>query len=154
MNHRIQKAWEGTAKATGVVGLFTAGLPVHLRPDVKRLEFGSDPTGEQRVAPRNFVFAHDTTDKTMQLVFAAPTADNTLLTADSIANTADATTVTGGSVTFEGTNADPSTAPWVVLGTLTSNGVLSSTIPYRFIRVNTSDTGSTGAFRVHVATSN
>ena len=154
MNHRIQKAWEGTGTAIGVVGLFTAGLPVHLRPDAQRLEFGSDVTGEQRVARRNYVFTHDTTDKTMQLTFAAPLASSTILTADNDVATADATSVTGGSVTFEGTNADPPTEPWVVLGTLTANGALTSVVPYRFVRVNSTDLGSTGVFKVFVATSN
>lgn len=154
MHHRIQKAWEGVGKTTGVVGLFTAGLPAHLRPDVARLSFGSDVSGEQRVAARGYVFAHDTTDKTIQVLFAVPTADSTVLTADNDVLKADATTVTPGSVTFEGTNNNPDSEPWVVLATLTANGVGSSVIPYRFIRVKTTDVGSSGVFQVFVATSN
>jgi hypothetical protein len=154
VTYRIQKSWEGTGTATGIVGLYPAGLPIHLKPTAKRLDFGSGLIGEQRVTARDYVFTHDTTDKTIQVLFAVPTADSTILTADNDTLKADATTTTAGSVTFEGTNNDPGSEPWVVLTTLTADGVGSSVIPYRFVRVKTTDLGSAGVFQVFVATSN
>lgn len=149
----VQRAWEGVAKATGTIGLFTAGLPVHLRPDVKRIGFGSDVSGNQRVAPRNYAHTLDTTNKTMQVIYVAPTGDSIVLTADMTGVTADATASSGGSVVLEGTNSEPGVGPWVVIGTVTSNGAVSSLIPYRWVRATTGNLGSSGAVKVFIATS-
>lgn len=149
----IQRTWEGIGKAAGTIGLFTAGLPAHLRPDGKRISPGSDLSGEQRVAPRNFVHTLDTTDKTCQVIYVSPTSDSVILTGDMDTVTADATIASGGSVTFEGTNSEPLAGPWVVLGTATANGVVTSFAPYRWVRAATTDVGSSGAVHVFISTS-
>jgi hypothetical protein len=167
--HQIQKAWEGIARAVGAVSLFPMGYPAHMRPEATRLSLGSASQGEQRVSSGNYIDTHSTTYKTVQILFAVPTADSTVLTADNDECTVDATEVTAGSVTLEATNNHPTAEPWVVLASIETTGFVSTTdgfvllengvtlnhelSPYRWMRVRSTDLGSTGSFQVFVAAS-
>jgi hypothetical protein len=119
----IQKAYEGTltGTTTGVVSLYPAGLPAHLKPSATRLGVGSDVSGEQRVSARDYVFVEDTPSMTLSCTFAST-----------------------GSAQIQVCNGDPTTAAnWVNAGTaVAANGSHTYTGNNKFARVNVTANGS------------
>jgi len=150
----IQKAWEAQATATGVVYLVPAGLPAHLKPGASRLDVGSASQGEQRARGVPRVFTFDTLHKALQVTFANPTMDLQTITMDDDNITMDQVEATPGSVVFEGNNVNPANeSAWVLIDTVTSNGVSVNDDVYQFVRVNVSDAGDTGTVLVSLSAS-
>jgi hypothetical protein len=119
----IQKAYEGTltGTTTGVVALYPAGLPTHLKPSATRLDSVSDVSGEQRVTATNYVFVQDTPNLTLSCTFAST-----------------------GSAQIQVCNGDPTTAAsWVNAGTaVAANGSNVYSGQHKFARVNVTANGS------------
>lgn len=113
----IQKAWEATVTATGVVAFVPAGLPAHLLPSAARNPEGPDV----RVPTVQHLFVEDTPKRKLTVNLAST-----------------------GSVTYQGCDGDPSVAGnWYDIGSaITSDGAVSEEILRRFVRVNVTDAGT------------
>jgi hypothetical protein len=150
----IQKAWEAFVVGTGLVRLIPAGLPAHLRPSAARLDVGSASQGEQRSSGVPHAFTFDTLHKTVHIKFADPVMNLQSITMDNDVITLDQTVATPGSVTWQGNNINPALeSAWVVLDTITADGVKTNDDVFQFIRVNVSDAGDTGTVLVSLSAS-
>lgn len=126
----IQKAWQGTATATGVVPLTQLGQPAHLRPSAT--PGGSAAGNDQRLDDVNHAFVLDTPLKTLHVRFLG----------------------SNGSVTFQGCDGDPSVAAnWYAIGSaITASGAATDNNTRRFVRANLTNAGDAGV-SVHLAAS-
>jgi hypothetical protein len=116
MSSLVTRSYKGSLTGVGVISLFPGMSPAHMLPSASRLDVGSASQGEQRFALVPHVFAGDTLNKSL------------------------AVKITGSAeVVLEGTNdEDPNDvgANWFPMGSaLTANGVVSSSVPARFVRV-------------------
>ena len=68
MNH-VTRHYQGSIAGadTGVIPLYWGGMPAHMLPSATRSEPGSGSQGEQRVTPKNYVFAGDVQYKSFLL---------------------------------------------------------------------------------------
>lgn len=127
----IQKAYEGTltGTTTGVVDLYPAGLPAHLKPSANALAPGFE--GDQRLDAVAHVFVEDTPNMTLSCTFAST-----------------------GSAQIQVCNGDPATAAnWVNAGSaVAANGSNVYTGNHKFARVNVTANGS--GTTVQLVTSN
>jgi hypothetical protein len=123
----IQKAWSGTQTDTGVVPVYTHGLPQHLRQSADRVQAGFGVMGDQRIRPLRALFVQDTPIKTASKVGA-------------------------GTVVLEGCDGDPTVAGnWYTIGTVTTTGLVDNNVR-KFVRL--SITAESGETDVHLVASN